>query len=318
MKLMEEKYGPKTLEEIISPKSKELLSKLSTLLKEQKNILFIGSNNTFKSVAMKLAIEEYYGESGRETKDSVLVIDTFKDLSFYNNEHNELRNFCRCSTKKKCVMIENFDIIHENNQQYLKEIMDESPKILFLFGCENTTKINEIIQTRVAPLYFEPLTSNEYRILVERISEGENIVLKNMDVLLDYPNITIYYIYNLFNKLLLLGLTEVEDIGPYITLLDTRILEIFFETLAKEEIKEATLILFGLYEKGYSLLDIYYFIYEYLKINKKRRGISYLYIEKICFYIQHIYDGYDTKVMLLFLTNELFSIYKNSAAIYGK
>jgi hypothetical protein len=26
----------------------------------------------------------------------------------------------------------------------------------------------------------------------------------------------------------------------------------------------------------------------------------------------------DTKVMLLFLTNELFSIYKNSAAVYGK
>jgi hypothetical protein len=115
-----------------------------------------------------------------------------------------------------------------------------------------------------------------------------------------------------------LGLTEVDDITPYITLLDTRILEQFFDTIEQEDIQESTLILFGLYEKGYSLLDIYYFIYEYLKINKKRRGISYLYIEKICFYIQHIYDGYDTKVMLLFLTNELFSIYKNSAITYGK
>jgi len=312
---MEEKYGPKTLEEIICPRSKDVLTQLSSLLKQQKNILFIGSNNTFKSVAMKLAMEEY---SNGTPKDSVLVIDTFKDLSFYNNEHNELRNFCRCSTKKKCVLIENFDIIHENNQQYLKEIMDESPKILFLFGCENTTKINEIIQTRVVPIFFEPLTSVEYRILIDRMSEGEQIVIKNIEVLLQYPNLTIYYLYNLFNKLILLELKEVEDITPYITLLDTRILENFFETLAKEEIKEATLILFGLYEKGYSLLDIYYFIYEFLKTNKKRRGISYLYIEKICFYIQHIYDGYDTKVMLLFLTNELFSIYKNSAVLYGK
>jgi hypothetical protein len=312
---MEEKYIPKSLDEIISPKSVELLAQLSSLLKEQKNILFIGSNNTFKSVAMKLAIDNYYGGN---PQDSILVIDTFKDLSFYNNEHNELRNFCRCSTKKKCVIIENFDIIHENNQQYLKEIMDESPKILFLFGCENTTKINEIIQTRVTPLYFEPLTAVEYKILIRRMSEGENIVLKNEEVLLEYPNLTIYYIYNLFNKLILLGLTEVDDITPYITLLDTRILEQFFDTIEQEDIQESTLILFGLYEKGYSLLDIYYFIYEYLKINKKRRGISYLYIEKICFYIQHIYDGYDTKVMLLFLTNELFSIYKNSAITYGK
>jgi hypothetical protein len=215
-------------------------------------------------------------------------------------------------------MIENFDIIHENNQQYLKELMDESPKILFLFGCENTTKINEIIQTRMIPLYFEPLTSVEYILLMDRICIGENIVIKNKEVLLEYPNLTIYYLYNLFNKLILLDLKIVEDIAPYITLLDTRILEIFFDSLAKEDVKEATLILFGLYEKGYSLLDIYYFIYEFLKINKKRRGISYLYIEKICFYIQHIYDGYDTKVMLLFLTNELFSIYKNSAGLYGK
>lgn len=317
MKLIEEKYSPKTLEDIITPKRKDIITKLSFLLKEQKNILFIGTNNTFKSIAMKLAIEEYYGLPLSESKESVLVIDTFKDLSFYNNQHNDLRNFCRCSTKKKCVLIENFDIIHENNQQYLKEIMDESPKILFLFGCENTTKINEIIQTRVVPIYFEPLTQIEYRVLIERISEGENISIKNIEVLLEYPNLTIYYIYNLFNKFFLLGLTEIEDISPHISLLDTRILESFFNTLEKEEIKEATQILFGLYENGYSLLDIYYFMYEYLKINKKRREIRYMYIEKVCFYIQHIYDGYDTKVMLLFLTNELFSIYKNSAVIYG-
>jgi hypothetical protein len=88
--------------------------------------------------------------------------------------------------------------------------------------------------------------------------------------------------------------------------------------MLKEEIKESTQILFGLYETGYSLLDIYYFIYEYLKINKERRGISYLYIEKICFFIQYIYDGYDNKVMLLLLTNELFGIYKNSSTLYGK
>lgn len=316
MKLIEEKYVPKSLDEIISPHSQVLMTHLSYLLKHHRNILFIGSNNTFKSVAMRLALREYYGKE--ESKDSVLIIDTFKDLSFYNNEHNELRNFCRCSTKKKCVLIENFDIIHENNQQYLKEIMDESPKILFLFGCENTTKMNEIIQTRVTPLYFEPLTHVEYRLLIDRISVGENITIKNIDFLLEYPNLTIYYIYNLFNKLLLLGLTQVEDITPYVTLLDTRILENYFQTISNERIKEATQILFGLYEKGYSLLDIYYFIYEYLKINKERRGISYLYIEKICFYIQYIYDGYDNKVMLLFLTNELFSIYKNRPTIYGK
>jgi hypothetical protein len=313
MKLMEEKYRPNTFDELISPNLKELLDKMKEYLREQKNILFIGSNNTYKSVAMKLALQEYYGTI---PKESVLILDTFKDLSFCNNENNELRTFCRCSTHKKCVFIENFDIIHENNQQYLKEIMEEHPKILFLFGCENTTKMNEIIQTRVSPLYFEPLTRTEYAQLIDRISEGEQIYLKNKEVLLDYPNVTIYYIYNLFNKLFLLQLKVVEDVTPYITLLDSRILEDYFETLSQDKVKEATQILFGLYETGYSLLDIYYFIYEYLKTNK-RRSIRYLYIEKICFYIQYIFDGYDHKLMLLLLTNELFGIYKNNATSYG-
>ena len=194
--------------------------------------------------------------------------------------------------------------------------MEQHPKILFLLGCENTTKMNEIIQTRVSPLYFEPLTRVEYKQLIQRISEGEQIQLKNMDTLLEFPNITIYYIYNLFNKLVLLDIHEVEDLSPYITLLDARILENYFDTLAKNKVKDATHILFGLYETGYYLLDIYYFIYEYLKTNK-RRSISYLYIEKICFYIQYIFDGYDHKLMLLFLTNELFGIYKNNASYYG-
>ena len=313
MKLMEEKYNPNTLDELISPNLEPLLRQLKEYLKERKNILFIGSNQTYKSVAMKLALREYYGTV---PKESVLMLDTFKDLSFCNNENNELRTFCRCSTTKKCVFIENFDIIHDNNQQYLKEIMEENPKILFLLGCENTTKMNEIIQSRVSPLYFEPLTRVEYNQLIDRISEGENITIKNKNTLLEYPNLTIYYIYNLFNKLFLLNIHVVEDIGPYITLLDARILENYFDTLAKDKIKEATQILFGLYETGYSLLDIYYFIYEFLKTNK-RRSIRYLYIEKICFYIQYIFDGYDHKLMLLFLTNELFGIYKNNATHYG-
>jgi len=303
MKLMEEKYRPTSLDQILSPNREDLMSRLQCLIEKQKNILFIGSAHTFKSVVMNLIIRD-------KPKESVLVIDTFTDLSFYNNPQNELRNFCKSSTKHKCVVIEHFDILHENNQQYLKEIMDECPKIWFLFGCENTSKIHEIIQTRVSPILFEPFTSVEYGQLLDRMSEGEQIRIHNPEVLLAYPNLTLYYLYNLFNKFVLLGLTDIPDVSPYITLLDTRILTQFFETMEREQIVEATQILFGLYETGYSLLDIYYFMYEYLKTSA-RRDVRYLYIEKICFYIQYIYDGFDHKLVLLFLTNELFSIYKS-------
>jgi hypothetical protein len=161
------------------------------------------------------------------------------------------------------------------------------------------------------------LTSKEYRILIDKIMLGEGITIDNIDVLLGYSNLTIYSIYNLFNKFKLLELTHVEDIVPYITLIDNTILDKYFDFISKDCLKPATEQLFTLYDTGYSLLDIYHFLYDYLRNKKELRGINYLYIKKICYYIQYIYNGYDNKLMILFFTNELLGIYKNKGKIYG-
>ena len=314
MSLIEDKYTPKKLSELLSPNSKELINILMNHVKtENMNILFIGSIYTFKTQAMKLVLNEYYGETHKEY---VLIIDCFTDINFSGNI-NELKTFCKSNSKiKKCVFIDNFDIINDANQQYFKKIMDNSPNVFFLFGCENTSKIGEIIQTRMTPIFFENLTNTEYSILIDMISKGEGITIDNIDLLLNCSYLSIYYIYNLFNKFVLLGLKHVTDIKKHIILLDDKILDRYFKFIHSNQVKESTAILFELFEKGYSLLDIYYFIYEYLKLCA--RGINYLYIEKVCYYINHIYEGYDTKIMLLFFSNELCMTYKNrNVSIYG-
>ena len=317
MKLIEEIYIPKSLDQIIVPNPKEFIENVNYSIDNNKNVLFIGSISTFKIHAMKLYIKEFYSKKNCEHyNEFVLTIDPFKDITFCN-ETNELKTFCKTSTVyPKCVFIDNFDIISENNQQYFKNLMESSLNVFFLFGCENTTKINEIIQTRMNPIYFTDLTIKEYRILVQQIMEGENITIKNVDDLLNYSNLTIYSIYNLFNKFKLLELTHVEDILQYITLIDNTILDKYFDFVSKDNLKKATEQLFSLYDTGYSLLDIYHFLYDYLRNKKELRGISYLYIKKICYYIQYIYNGYDNKLMILFFTNELLGIYKNKSEIY--
>jgi len=318
MKLIEEIYIPKTLDQIIVPNPKEFMENIGFSIENNKNVLFIGSISTFKIHAMKLYIKEFYSKKNCEHyNEFVLTIDPFKEIAFCN-ETNELKTFCKTSTIfPKCVFIDNFDIISENNQQYFKNLMDSSLNVFFLFGCENTTKINEIIQTRMTPIYFMDLTVKEYRILVTQIMEGENITIKNVDEILNYSNLTIYSIYNLFNKFKLLELTHVEDILPYITLIDNTILDKYFDFVSKDNLKKATDQLFSLYDTGYSLLDIYHFLYDYLRNKKELRGVSYLYIKKICYYIQYIYNGYDNKIMILFFTNELLGIYKNKGELYG-
>jgi DNA polymerase III delta prime subunit len=317
MKLIEENYIPKTLDQIIVPNPKEFMENIEFSIENNKNVLFIGSISTFKIHAMKLYIKEYYSKKNCEHyNEFVLTIDPFKDITFCN-ETNELKTFCKTSTVyPKCVFIDNFDIISETNQQYFKNLMESSLNVFFLFGCENTTKINEIIQTRMNPVYFMDLTVKEYRILVNQIMEGENITIKNVDDLLNYSNLTIYSIYNLFNKFKLLELSHIEDILPYITLIDNTILDKYFDLLSKDNLKKATEQLFSLYDTGYSLLDIYHFLYDYLRNKKELRGINYLYIKKICYYIQYIYNGYDNKLMILFFTNELLGIYKTKSDLY--
>ena len=64
--------------------------------------------------------------------------------------------------------------------------------------------------------------------------------------------------------------------------------------------------MFGLYDKGYSLIDIYHFMYEYIKVTNHPN--KYIIIEKLCSYIQYIYDGFDNKIMLMFFTNDMYNI----------
>jgi DNA polymerase III delta prime subunit len=199
------------------------------------NLLFIGSNNTFKSRIITLLVEEFYSKKKINVyKHLVMNIDCFMDITF-SNSINEIKTFCKTNTiQPKIVVIDNFDIINESNQQYLKKWMDTCKNTIFIFGCENTNKINEIIQTRITPIYIEDLTIENYRELIETISKKEKIIIDNIDDLLKYKNMTIYFIYNLFYKLKLLKKTHVKDIIPYITLIDYTQFDIYFDLVHKD------------------------------------------------------------------------------------
>jgi DNA polymerase III gamma/tau subunit len=203
-------------------------------------------------------------------------------------------------------------MLSEIIQSYLKILMEEFPHVVFALGAESTKKIIESIQTRTTPIYFEEWTTTEYRQLVDRILQQEGMVIHSLDALFSLPSLSIYFIFNLFHKLRILQVTEVDHLTPYLHLHDPRQLDLFFDCIGKEDLKAAVQVLFLEYEKGYSLLDIYHFLYEYLKVSKKWKGLNYLYIEKLCSYIQQIYEGNDHKLMLLFLANEFLCIFKNN------
>lgn len=308
---MENLYLPKKLNEIITPNKDIIISNLHEHIENNTmNLLVIGSTNTFKSKLIYLIVDEYYKRIRLHNYSHLVMnVNCFMDIIF-SNTINEIKTFCRTTTNsKKFIIIDNFDIINETNQQYLKLWMDNCKNTFFIFGCENTNKISEIIQTRVSPIYLDDLNKDNYNEIITLISKKENITIDNINSLLEYKNISIYFIFNLFNKLKLLNKTHVTDIIPYISLIDYTIFTNYFCFIQLGEIKQSISLLMQLFDKGNSLIDIYHSLYEYVKLYSNEN--KYATIQTLCLYIQYIYDGFDNKVMLMFFTNDLISIYKN-------
>lgn len=310
MDLIEHKYLPQYLQDIITPNKEEIIDQINHHIETHNmNLLLIGSPYTFKSHTLNLIIKEYYKkENVSSYHHLILSLDCFNDINF-SNLNNDVNTFCKTNSfHKKFLIIDNFDIISEGNQQYLKILMDSCKNTFFLFSCENTNKINEIIQTRVTPIYFYDLTKDNYTELITTISKQENIYF-DINPLINHSNISPYYIYNIFNKIKLLN-EETVHIQKYILTINYVIFDTYINDVSNKKVKEATAILFELFDKGYSLLDIYYFLYEYIKLSTNPN--KYNIIEQVCIYIQYIYDGYDNKLMLLFFTNDILVKYNNN------
>jgi hypothetical protein len=309
MKLIENKYLPKKLNEIFIPNKDEIIQKINDQIKVNRlNLLIIGSHYTLKSNLINLIVNEYYTKLNiHNYVDYVLNIDCFNDINL-SNDINDIKTFCKTvKIHKKFLIIDNFEIITETNQQYIKILMDSSVDMYFIFGCENTTKVNETIQTRMTPIMINDYGYNEYNKLLDTIMTNENIHF-DKEPLLKYQNLTPYIIFNLFNKFKLLNITNVDNILEHIHIIDNKEFDSYTNYIIHDNVKMATNILFTLYDKGMSLLDIYNCLYEYYKVIQTT--YKYKFIEQLCKYIKYIYDGYDNKLMLLFYSNDIINIYK--------
>ena len=309
MNLIEYKYLPKKLNDIIIPNKEEIIKTVSNQIKiKNLNLLIIGSHYTLKSNLITLIVNEYYNNLNvYNYNDYILNIDCFNDINL-SNEINDIKTFCKTiKNYKKFLIIDNFDIITESNQQYIKHLIDNNVDTYFIFGCENTNKVNEIIQTRMVPIMINEFGYDEYNTLIDNIMINENIYINKED-LLKYQNLTPYIIFNLFNKFKLLKMTKIDNILEHIHIIDNKVFDKYTNYIIQDNVKLATDILFNLYDKGMSLLDIYSFLYEYYKTLNE--SYKYKFIEQICKYIKYIYDGYDNKIMLLFYSNDIINIYK--------
>ena len=277
------------------------------------NILFIGNSGCGKSSLIQSIVKEYYNGVSNY-KDNILEINSLKEqgIQYYRNE---VKTFCQiCSSipnKKKIVILDDLHLINDQSQQVFRNCIDKySSNVHFISSCSNIQKIRESIQSRKMLIQINSLNKENLTNILKKIINKEKIILaKNVEnVLISFCNGSVRILLNYLEKIKLLNkkinMNLIESLCSNISFL---IFDDYTNYILKGEIKQAIKIFFDLYEKGYSVMDIYDNYFLYLKnFSKLDEILKYEFIKILCKYISIFHNIHENEIELALFTNSLF------------
>jgi replication factor C subunit 2/4 len=308
------KYQPKFYKDFIIDKS--YIQLLTTLKKmDNLNILIIGNSGCGKTSLLDATIREYYNT---ETipRHNVLYINNLKDqgIQYYRNE---VKTFCQTTSNivglKKFIVLDDIDSINEQSQQVFRNCIDKyNHNVHFISSCLNTQKVIESIQSRCAIIKIKPIEKKTLHKILRKIKKGENIEINKTaeEFIINISNNSIRQIINYMEKFKILNTpincTKVKNICTNINFLD---FEKYTNLWYKErDLREAINLIFNIYKKGYSVMDILDCYFFFIKLYEIDEEIKYRIIKIICKYITIFHNKHEKYIELVFFTNDLLHI----------
>lgn len=306
------KYKPEYYNDFII--DKEYINLLNTLQEmDNLNILFIGEQGVGKTSLIISTINEYY--SGKKISNyDILFINSLKEQGI-NYYRNNLKTFCqtKCSNplKKKFIILDDIDYINEQSQQVFRNCMDKySHNVHFLISCTNIQKVIDNIQSRSIIIKLNKVDNKSLKKFSSNIEKKEKIIIQN-----DAKNFLFDICENSFQKLLIflekfklynkeITLDIAKKLCCNINYLDLQNYTMYW--FQEKNYEKAIQIIFKIYDKGYSVLDILDNYFSFIKItNMLNEKQKYNTIKFICNYISIFYKIHENKVELAFFTNNL-------------
>jgi len=315
-KLFVHKFQPLYFDEF--EMDEEMLQILKTLiLMDNLNILLIGDMASGKTTLLNAIIREYYnGYSDKECEENILYINNLKEQGI-NYYRTDVKIFCQtCSTiknKKKIIVLDDIDIINEQSQQVFRNCIDKfSHNVHFISSCSNIQKVIESLQSRMYILKIKPLKRQNLVNLVNKIKQSENIEIDNdaEDFIIKISNNTVKILINYMEKFKLLGEKITLDLAVNLC---SNISFVTFEEytalLKQNNLQEAIKMIYNIYDKGYSVMDILDNYFIFLKnTNLLTEDEKYKIIPYICKYITIFHNIHEDEIELALFTNNLINI----------
>ena len=315
-KLFINKYQPHYFKDF--GENNEVIQMLKTLiLIDDLNILLIGDMTSGKTTILNALIREYYsGFSPKHYEENVLYINSLKEQGI-NYYRTDVKTFCQtCSNikgKKKFVVLDDIDFINEQSQQVFRNCIDKfSHNVNFISSCSNNQKVIESLQSRLTIIKIKPLQKNNLYNIINNIKQKENIEIDQdaEEFIINISNNTVKILINYMEKFKLLNQKITFELA---TQLCSNISFLTFDQYTKfilqSKLIPAINIIYELYDKGYSVMDILdnYFIFiktsNILTEEQKYKIIPYL-----CKYITIFHNIHEDEIELALFTNNLIKI----------
>jgi len=296
-----------------------IISILKTFMEmENLNILFISDIGTGKSSFINALINEYYKDVPLSLQnENILYINSLKEQGI-NYYRNDVKTFCQtCSlikNKKKIVVLDDIDLINELSQQVFRNSIDKyNNNVHFIASSTNIQKVIESLQSRLTIMKINSLKKEHLLKIMNKVIEQENIHMTEeaKHFVIDICNNNVKILLTYLEKFKLLEEPiDVEISMNICSNISFAIFNKYTEHVKKKDLNYAIDILYSIYDKGYSAMDIYdsYFLFvkttSILTENQKYEIIPF-----ICKYINVFHNIHEDEIELALFTNNLITLF---------
>lgn len=317
------KYQPNSLSKFfVGTKTSSVSTEsiIRTLLEiDDLNILFVGNICCGKTILLNIMIREYYELKDNESvpENNILYINNLKEqgINFFRSEmktHSQSRS--SIFGKKKMIVIDDIDFVNEQSQQTFRNYIDKYKKnVHFISVCTNIQKVIESVQSRVHIIKIEQPSEIQLLMLYERIVNDEKLLITDdaKYFLLKYCNKSYRSLLNQMEKMFILN----RDIDLSLCkLLCSEVNINHFETyilhLRNRELHKAINILYDVSALGYSVVDIYDYLFTFVKdtplLTEKEK---YSLIPLFCDYITIFHSVHEDPIELALFTNKVLTVF---------
>jgi len=320
MNILLNKYRPYFLDDFENATSNTFLFIKHLIQKDRLNIIIVGKESSGKSTLINSIIRDYYKHKNKSHEcyeQNVLRINILNEngINYYKTD---VKTFCQSNiNQKKIVVLDDLCSISEEGQLYFKYLIEKYKNIQFIASTTHLHKIAKPILSYFIHIPIPPLTKSNISNITQTIFEKECLHIKECDIipitnfLIDTTNSNIKMIINIIEKIKLsrcesITLDKIQSLSNNISYIT---LSRYTNCIIESKLNEAIHIMFHLYNLGFSVVDILYEYFQFIKnqnvsIDDKQK---YIIISIITKYITLFYETPETNIELSFFTNELIN-----------